>query len=489
MVRCTSSRVGVAKPAASATSVPGMRRIKGIHFVGIGGAGMCGIAEVLLNQGYAISGSDIQPSAVTRRLADLGVKILTGHHADHILGADVVVTSSAVTADNAEVLAAHEQRLPVVRRAEMLGELMRYRHGIAVAGTHGKTTTTSLIASIFAEASLDPTFVIGGLLNSAGSNAQLGSSRYLITEADESDASFLHLQPVVAVLTNVDREHLNNYEGSFEKLKIAFIEFVHNLPFYGLLVACVDDPGVRSLLPRVKRSVVTYGFDEDADVQAFSTEQIEATLNFSVRRRPPAGVLQICLRVPGRHNVQNALAAIAIATDEGVADEHIVAGLEKFQGVSRRFQHHGRYSVDGGDFLLVDDYGHHPTEVKATIEAVRQGWSNRRLVMVYQPHRYSRTLELFDRFVAVLAQVDQLILLATYAAGEAPISGAGSEDLYRQLSLSTSLSVTFLESAAEVPEFLEQQLRPDDFLMTQGAGETAYLAETLAGRWANRSLS
>ncbi len=467
---------------------PEMRRIRCIHFVGIGGAGMCGIAEVLLNQGYVISGSDLHQSQTTDRLAGLGIDIKIGHVADQIRAADVIVTSSAITEDNVEVLAAQERGLPIVRRAEMLGELMRYRHGIAVAGTHGKTTTTSLIASIFAQASLDPTFIIGGLLNSAGSNARLGASRYIIAEADESDASFLHLQPLVVVLTNVDRDHLINYEGSFEKLKNAFVEFVHNLPFYGLLVACIDDPVVRSLLPQIKRPVITYGFDPDADVQAFGDEQSGMKVSFNVRRKNTDTELRICLDTPGRHNILNALAAIALASDEGIDDAHIVQGMEQFQGVDRRFQLYGCFTVDSGDFLLVDDYGHHPNEVKATIDTVRQGWPKRRLVMVYQPHRYSRTRELFDHFVDVLAQVDSLILSGTYAAGEESIAGADSKDIYRQLvaAADTDADITLVESISEVPDILNQLLQPDDFLVTQGAGETAWLAKTLAARWEDR---
>lgn len=478
----------MASPAFS-LEVPEMRRIKCIHFVGIGGAGMCGIAEVLLNQGYLISGSDIQSTQVTDRLESLGVRVHIGHKASHIKEADVIVTSSAISADNPELIAAQKARIPVVRRAEMLGELMRYRHGIAVAGTHGKTTTTSLIASILRQASLDPTFIIGGLLNSADSNARLGASRYLVAEADESDASFLHLQPMVSVLTNVDKDHLANYEGSFEKLKTAFVEFVHNLPFYGLLVACLDDPVVRSLLPRIKRSVITYGFDQDADIQAFNEEQSGLVSNFIVRRKQYGSDLKIQLNMPGRHNVLNALAAIAIATDEGIKDVDIVEGLANFEGVARRFQVHGRFSVADGDFLLVDDYGHHPNEVKAIVEAVRKGWPDARLVMVYQPHRYTRTLELFDQFVDVLAQVDRLFLLDTYAAGEAPITGATSNDLYKQLGLKTNTDVTFIESIAGVPEALEQSLKPGDLVITQGAGETAQLARTLTERWTARRIT
>lgn len=477
----------MANPALT-LEVPEMRRIKCIHFVGVGGAGMCGIAEVLLNQGYVISGSDLQQSEVTDRLTQLGARVRIGHDAKNVRDADVIVTSSAVSEDNPEVVAAHAARIPVVRRAEMLGELMRYRHGIAVAGTHGKTTTTSLIASIFAQASLDPTFIIGGLLNSAEANAKLGASRYLVAEADESDASFLHLQPMVAILTNVDRDHLANYEGSFDKLKNAFVEFVHNLPFYGLLVACVDDPVVKSLLPHIQRSIITYGLDQDADVQAFGLEQTGFSTSFGVRRKNLGSDLKIQLNMPGRHNVLNALAAIATATDEGIEDKDIIKGLEEFAGVSRRFQMHGRFKQDAGEFLLVDDYGHHPTEVKATINAIRRGWPDHRLVMVYQPHRYTRTLELFDQFVDVLSQVDRLILLDTYAAGESPIAGATGEDLYRQLGLKTNLAITFATSIGDVPDLLEDILKPDDFVITQGAGETAQLAAALTARWQERRI-
>lgn len=482
------SGVNVVVSPAFMLEVPEMRRIKCIHFVGIGGAGMCGIAEVLLNQGYSITGSDMHGSSVTERLVTLGARVDTGHSAANIIGADVIVTSSAIPAENPELVAAHEARLPVVRRAEMLAELMRYRHGIAVAGTHGKTTTTSLIASVFQQASLDPTFIIGGLLTSAASNARLGASRYLIAEADESDASFLHLQPMVSILTNVDRDHLANYEGSFDKLQSAFVEFVHNLPFYGLVIACIDDPIVKSLLPRMNRSVITYGFDPDADIQAFDEKQDGLVSSFSVRRNQHDTDLKIRLGMPGRHNVLNALAAVAVASDEGIADQDIVDGLAGFDGVSRRFEVHGRFSRAEGEFLLVDDYGHHPREVRATIEAVRKGWPDARLVMVYQPHRYTRTMELFDQFVDALALVDKLVLLETYAAGEEPIAGASGADLHKQLQLRTSLDVSFVDSVSEVPDLLEELIKPGDLVITQGAGETAKLASSLTGRWAQRRV-
>ncbi len=469
--------------------MPEMRRIKRIHFVGIGGAGMCGIAEVLLNQGYQISGSDLSQSTVTARLRSLGATIYIGHEKSNVDEVDVVVSSSAIAPGNPEVDAAHIRRIPVVRRAEMLGELMRYRHGIAVAGTHGKTTTTSLIASILAQGGLDPTFIIGGLLNSAETNGKLGASRYLVAEADESDASFLHLQPMVAVLTNVDRDHLTYYEGSFEKLQNAFLEFIHNLPFYGLLVACIDDPVVNSLLPQVKRSVMTYGFDTRADVMAHDVRQVENISHFSVRRVGYKEDLGIALNLPGRHNILNALASIAIASDENVSDVDIEKGLENFQGVARRFEMHGKFLVGDGHFLLVDDYGHHPSEVRATIDAIRNGWPEHRLIMVYQPHRYTRTLELFDQFVDVLERVDYLILTEVYAAGEEVIPGATAGDIYQKLLVGGCVKVEYLERIENVPERLNELVQADDIVLTQGAGDTAKLAAILKSNWANRSLT
>src|SRR5690606_15361794 len=366
--------------------VPEMRRIRRIHFIGIGGAGMSGIAEVLFNQGYEISGSDMKESTTTLRLRDMGLKVVIGHRAEHVADVDVVVSSTAVNEANPEIIAAREQRIPIVRRAEMLAELMRYRHGIAIAGTHGKTTTTSLIASIFATADRDPTFVIGGLLNSAGSNAKLGTSRYLIAEADESDASFLHLQPVVAVVTNIDADHMDTYEGDFSRLKSTFVSFLHNLPFYGLAVLCGDDPVIQEIIEDVARPVLTYGFSEDCDFRASDVEQDGLRTRFRVNRPDGKAPLDISLNMPGRHNVLNATAAIAVATDEGLADEAIQAGLANFLGVGRRFQVYGNYPVGDGHAMLVDDYGHHPREVAVTIEAVRKSWPERRLVMIFQPH-------------------------------------------------------------------------------------------------------
>jgi UDP-N-acetylmuramate--alanine ligase len=407
--------------------VPEMRRIKRIHFIGIGGAGMSGIAEVLLNQGYQISGSDLRESSVVSRLQSMGVEIFIGHKMTNVIGADVIVNSSAVDEDNPEIVSAREHRIPVVRRAEMLAELMRYRHGIAVAGTHGKTTTTSLITAVLAAGGLDPTFVIGGLVNSAGSNAKLGTSQYLVAEADESDASFLHLQPMVAVITNIDADHMDTYEGDFSRLKKTFMEFVSNLPFYGLLVVCGDDPVIQELLPDISRQVITYGFGEDNDYRAVDVRQDKTQTYFSVISHAISSEepVSIRLNMPGRHNVLNALAAIAIAVDEKVEVLAIKQGLESFEGVGRRFQIYGEYPVADGSAMLIDDYGHHPREVDATILAVRDGWPDRRLVMIYQPHRYSRTRDLYEDFVDVLSKVDVLILLDVYSAGEEPIQGGG----------------------------------------------------------------
>lgn len=469
--------------SAHVHSVPEMRRIRSIHFVGIGGAGMSGIAEVLLNQGYEISGSDIKASVTTERLQEMGATIHIGHQAEHVLGIDVVVSSSAVDHSNPEIEAAKSHRIPVVRRAEMLGELMRYRHGIAVAGTHGKTTTTSLIASILAAGDQDPTFVIGGLLNSAGCNARLGESRYLVAEADESDASFLHLQPMVAVVTNIDADHMDTYGGDFEKLKQTFVEFLQNLPFYGLAVMCGDDPVIRDLLPKISRATITYGFSEDNDYRAIDVAQHGKTLRFKALRPNQSKPLSIFLNLPGKHNVLNALAAIAVATEENVGDAAIQAGLAEFLGVGRRFQVYGEYNVGVGETaMLVDDYGHHPREVAATISAIRDGWPGRRLVMVYQPHRYSRTRDLFEDFVDVLSSVDQLILLEVYGAGEQPIPGVDSRTLSRSIRTRGIVDPIFADSVDAVPKIVGDVIQPGDIVITQGAGNIGYLAVELARR-------
>ncbi|MFT5083029.1 MAG: UDP-N-acetylmuramate--alanine ligase [Lentisphaeria bacterium] len=472
-------------PDAVVYHIPEMRRISQIHFVGIGGAGMSGIAEVLLTQGYRVSGSDLKESNVTRRLASLGIRIFIGHHPENIKMANVIVISSAVNEYNPELTAAKELRIPVVRRAEMLGELMRYRHGIAVAGTHGKTTTTSLIASVLAAGKKDPTFVIGGLLKSAGSNARLGESRYLVAEADESDASFLHLQPMVAVVTNIDADHMDTYGGDFNILKKTFVEFLHNLPFYGVAVVCGDDAIVKEILPDVSRSIITYGFGAECDFRAYDVKQVEARLSFKVSRPGNTKPLALVLNMPGLHNVLNATAAVAVATDEGVDDEDIYTGLHNFSGVGRRFEVYGEFIVDelnNQKVMLVDDYGHHPTEVAATIKAVRKGWPERRLVMVYQPHRYSRTRDLYEDFVDVLSTVDQLVLLEVYSAGEAVIQGADSRHLSRSIRNRGVIDPIFVEGVEAVPAVIKDIVKPGDIVITQGAGNVGTLAKELAKR-------
>ena len=459
---------------------PTMRRIRHIHFVGIGGAGMCGIAEVLLTEGYKISGSDLKSGTVVERLARLGTKICIGHLAENIAGADVVVVSSAINESNPEIKAALDARIPVVRRAEMLAELMRFRHGIAVAGTHGKTTTTSLIASILAEAGQDPTFVIGGRLTQAGTNARLGESRYLVAEADESDASFLHLQPVVSIVTNIDADHMSTYGGDFEKLKQTFLEFLHNLPFYGLAVICTDDEIVTDLMPKISRPILTYGFNEAADYRSINFKQVGREISFTVLGPNKNLPLDISLKIPGRHNVLNALAAIAVATEEGIDDLSIVSGLSGFQGVGRRFHLMGDFPVGDGEVMLVDDYGHHPREVEAVISAVREGWPKRRLVMIYQPHRFSRTRDLYEDFVKVLSSVDVLVLLDVFAAGEAAIPGADGRSLSGSIRQRGKLDPLFVDNNSELENLLAGVLRPGDLLLTQGAGDVGGVAQRLA---------
>ncbi len=467
------------KSLAIRAMIPEMRRVKRIHFVGIGGAGMGGIAEVLVNEGYQVSGSDIAANAVTTRLANLGVQIQIGHSEHIVAGSDVVVVSTAISSENPEIVAAKQQRVPVVRRAEMLAELMRYRHGVAIAGTHGKTTTTSLIASVYGQAERDPTFVIGGLLNSAGTNARLGSSRYLIAEADESDASFLHLQPMVSVVTNIEADHMDTYGGDFEKLKDTFVEFWHNLPFYGVAVVCIDDEVVRELLPRVGRQLVTYGFSDDADVQALNFEQKGHQSQFTVRRKNRAD-LEVILNLPGQHNVLNALAAIAVATEDDIDDAAIVKALSEFEGIGRRFQHLGEFKTPKGEVMLVDDYGHHPSEVAATIKAARSGWPDKRLVMLYQPHRYSRTRDLYEDFTQVLSEVDCLLLLEVYAAGEAPIPGADGRALCRSIRQRGQVDPIFVKDQAELASLLPDVLQDGDLVLTQGAGNIGALAKRLS---------
>ena len=459
--------------------VPEMRRIRRIHFVGIGGSGMCGIAEVLHNQGYEISGSDLTLNASARRLQLAGVDIFIGHSEANIEGANVVVKSSAVTMENIEIATAIAGAIPVVRRAEMLAELMRYRHGIAVAGTHGKTTTTSLLTAIFASDGRDPTFIVGGRVNSVGTNAQLGASRYLIAEADESDASFLHLQPMVSVVTNIEADHMETYNFDFDVLKNTYIKFLHNLPFYGLAVLCIDDPVIRSLLVAVARPTLTYGFSEDAAYQVSQVKSDRLQTTFVINRPDNLSPLQIMLNIPGRHNVLNAAAAIAVASDEGISDEAIITGLKEFGGVGRRFEMVGNYPVKDGSAMLVDDYGHHPTELKATIDAVRSGWPEKRLVMIFQPHRYTRTRDLYEDFVEVLCQVDALLILDVYSAGEDEIAGASSKNICGSIRQRGNVDPIYVPSLEAVPDLIAGLVRPGDIVLTQGAGSVTQLVALL----------
>ncbi|MGL9773104.1 MAG: UDP-N-acetylmuramate--L-alanine ligase [Sodalis sp. (in: enterobacteria)] len=466
------------------TFVPEMRRVRQIHFVGIGGAGMGGIAEVLANEGYQISGSDLAPNAVTQQLTDLGAQIYFNHRPKNISDASVVVVSSAIAADNPEIVAAKEARIPVIQRAEMLAELMRFRHGIAIAGTHGKTTTTAMVASIYAEAGLDPTFVNGGLVKAAGVHARLGCSRYLIAEADESDASFLHLQPMVAIITNIEADHMDTYQGDFENLKQTFINFLHNLPFYGRAVMCIDDPVIRELLPRVGRQITTYGFSDDADLRITDYRQDGARGSFTLTRQEKAD-LRVELNAPGRHNALNGVAAIAVATEEGISDESILQAMLQFQGTGRRFDDLGHYdlaNVNGktGEVMLVDDYGHHPTEVDATIKAARAGWPDKRLVMVFQPHRYTRTRDLYDDFANVLSGVDVLLMLDVYPAGEAPIPGADSRSLCRTIRGRGKVNPILVPDMEALPATLAQTLQDNDLVLMQGAGTVGKIARKLA---------
>ncbi|MCL8554254.1 UDP-N-acetylmuramate--L-alanine ligase [Proteus mirabilis] len=473
--------------------VPEMRKVRHIHFVGIGGAGMGGIAEVLANEGYAISGSDLAPNVVTQQLVALGATIYFNHRPENIRDASVVVVSTAISADNPEIIAAREARIPVIRRAEMLAELMRYRHGVAIAGTHGKTTTTAMISNIYAQAGLDPTFVNGGLVKSAGTHARLGCSRYLIAEADESDASFLHLQPMVAVVTNIEADHMDTYHGNFDNLKETFITFLHNLPFYGRAVMCIDDDVIRSIIPKVGRYITTYGFSEDADVRITHYEQKGAQGFFTISREDMPD-LDVVLNAPGRHNALNATAAVAVATEEGIADEHILAALLNFQGTGRRFDFLGNFGLEHvngqeGEVMLVDDYGHHPTEVDATIKAARAGWPDKRLVMLFQPHRYTRTRDLYEDFATVLNQVDILLLTDVYAAGEAPILGADSRSLCRTIRQRGKLDPIWVSDVENISSILAGVLTDNDLVLVQGAGNIGKIARRLAETKLQPSLS
>ena len=467
-----------------------MRRIHCVHFVGIGGSGMSGIAEVMVSLGYAVQGSDIKPSKQTQRLENQGATVFIGHAAENIRDADAVVVSSAVDETNPEVAAAREQLMPVVSRAEMLAELMRFRYSIAVAGTHGKTTTTSLVASVLAEAGLDPTFVIGGRLKSADANARLGEGDYLVAEADESDASFVHLKPMLAVVTNIDADHMSTYDGDIDKLKSSFIEFLHNLPFYGLAVICSDDEGVNDVLSDIGRSVTTYGTNEEADIRAVNIEFSENTTEFDVARSSKVEqslgdtqsvyqLLHVKLRLPGLHNVRNALAAIAVADELQIGDNAVVAALEKFEGIDRRFQNLGEIQTSAGKVLLIDDYGHHPTEIAATLAAAKAGYPDRRVVLVFQPHRYSRTRDLMDDFATVLSEADALVLLDVYAAGEEPIAGADGRSIARAVRTRGAVEPVFVETLEDLAPVLEDVLADGDLVLAMGAGDISAYAHSL----------
>ena len=456
-----------------------MRRIGTIHFVGIGGSGMSGIAEVLLNLGYKVTGSDLKASAVTARLEELGARIAIGHRAENADGADVVVTSTAVAPGNPEVDAALARRVPVVPRAEMLGELMRFRQSIAVAGTHGKTTTTSLVASILAEGGEDPTFVIGGRLKSAGSNARLGAGRYLVAEADESDASFLHLQPIIAIVTNIDNDHLGTHGGDFARLCDSFVSFLHNLPFYGLAVLCQDDEQLQGILPRISRPVVTYGLGAGADVRASDIRRERSRTLFTVTRPGKAEALSVVLNMAGLHNVRNSLAAIAVATELEIGDAAIVRALAAFQGIDRRMQLVGEVATAAGHVTIVDDYGHHPTEIAATLDALRQAWPDRRLVLAFQPHRYTRTRDLLDDFATVLSGFDALLVTEVYAAGEAPIKGADGRAICRAIRSRGKLEPVFVQRVESLGTALRDVLQDGDVVVTMGAGHIGAVAHGL----------
>ncbi len=462
-------------------SAANMGRVRRLHFIGVGGAGMSGIAELMANLGYEVAGSDQRESATTKRLRGLGVQVYIGHRAGQVTDADAVVVSTAIDESNPEIQEARARRIPVVRRAEMLAELMRFYYGVAVVGTHGKTTTTSLVASVLAEGGLDPTFVIGGLLNSAGANAKLGTTKYLVAEADESDASFLYLQPMVSIVTNIDADHMQTYGNDFQRLRNTFMEFLHHLPFYGLAVLCIDDPEVRALEPRVPRPVRTYGTRPEADVRAVDIRQDGLRMFFEVRSRELTTPLSIELNLPGRHNVLNALAAIAVALELGVDEEAIPRALAGFQGVGRRFVVTQVQDQSGRLLTLVDDYGHHPRELAATLEAARGGWPGRRLVLVFQPHRFTRTQEQFEDFVQVLSTADLLVLCDVYPAGEAPIAGADGRSLSRAIRARGLLDPVFAQGINEVPGLLGNLLQDGDLVLLSGAGDIGALAARLPG--------
>ncbi|WP_296701634.1 UDP-N-acetylmuramate--L-alanine ligase [Thiocapsa sp. UBA6158] len=456
-----------------------MGRVRRLHFVGIGGSGMSGIAELVANLGYEVAGSDLRESDATRRLKGLGVEIFIGHRAEQVADADAVVVSSAIDETNPEIQGARAGRIPIVRRAEMLAELMRFYYGVAVAGTHGKTTTTSLVASILAEGGLDPTFVIGGRLNSAGANAKLGTTKYLVAEADESDASFLYLQPMISIVTNIDADHMRTYGNDFNRLRSTFTEFLHHLPFYGLAVLCIDDDEIRALIETVPRPVRTYGTRAEADVRAVEIRQDGMRTRFRVEARDLESPLEIDLNLPGRHNVLNALAAISVALELGVEEEAIARALSRFEGVGRRFMMSELTDMRGRRLLLVDDYGHHPREIAATLAAARAGWPGRRLVLVFQPHRYTRTQEQFEDFVAVLSSTDALVLCEVYPAGEAPIAGADGRALSRAIRTRGELDPVFAQAIDEVPGLLDNLVLDGDMVLVMGAGDIGGLAARL----------
>jgi UDP-N-acetylmuramate--alanine ligase len=457
-------------------------KVKRIHFVGIGGSGMSGIAEVLANLGYTVSGSDISENPAVRRLRQMGIRIVIGHAAQNVASADAVVVSTAVKADNPEVVSARESHIPVVPRAMMLAELMRFKQGIAIAGTHGKTTTTSLIAAVLGEAGLDPTCVIGGRLNSIGTNARLGKGEFLVAEADESDASFLYLQPVISVVTNIDADHMETYGGDFEKLKSTFVEFLGHLPFYGLAVICKDDPHVRAIMPSITRPILTYGKTSEADLRAENVRWDAGRMRFdAVSTSKDLAPLDVMLNLPGEHNVLNALAVIAVAREVGASEESIAKGLAEFSGVGRRFQRYGDVPmVAGGHYTVVDDYGHHPAEMAATIAAARGAFPGRRLVLAFQPHRFTRTRDLFEDFVRVLSTVDELVLADVYPAGEAPIVGADGRSLVRSVRLAGKVEPLFVEKTSEMRDAVLSRIRDGDVVVTMGAGSIANLAPELA---------
>jgi UDP-N-acetylmuramate--alanine ligase len=463
-----------------------MRRIQRIHFVGIGGVGMGGIAEVLLNLGYAVQGSDLKESAITARLARLGAQVAIGHRAENIGDADVVVVSTAIDPHNPEIIAARAQRKPIVRRAEMLAELMRFRYAIAVSGTHGKTTTTSLVASVLAEAGEDPTFVIGGRLKSADTNGRLGAGMYLVAEADESDASFMHLQPMIAVVTNIDTDHLGTYGGDLDRLRHSFVEFLHNLPFYGLAVLCLDDPGVAAIAPEVQRPTLTYGLGEGVDVRATAVRIDGLRTHFQVSRPGREAPLDVTLNLAGRHNVLNSLAAIALAHELGLDDAAVCRALAEFQGIDRRLQVIGTIDTGHGQALLVDDYGHHPTEIAATMRAAREAWPGRRLVVVFQPHRFTRTRDLLDDFAVVLSGADKLLVAEVYSAGEDPIAGADARAICRAVRSRGAVEPVLVPKLERLPKLLDGVLQDGDLVLTLGAGDIGAAAQRLPASFTRR---